>query len=179
MTMIDDTVQDPIKKHMGVSEGRWRLFAAAGTCALYSVVLSVCGLIRYGWNVEWFRDSGSLAITFLLLGAGSLAAGGFAYRDKTAEQLEPNAHDRLLADRSEAIAARITFIICINLCVNMFTIALVFGIQPLRYLAWGLALACTLYVAISIASRSRNAVRMPRNQVRSSDEPDTHLQQSR
>ncbi|OXN01247.1 hypothetical protein [Bifidobacterium vansinderenii] len=177
--MVDSTAQDSINRHIGVSEGRWRLFAAAGTCALYSVVLAVCGLIRYGWNAEWFRGSGSLAITFLLLGAGSLAAGGFAYRDKTAERLEPNDHDRLLADKSEAIAAKITFIICINLCVNMFTIALVFDIQPLQYLAWGLTLPCVLYVVISIASRSRNAVRMPRNQVRSSDEPDTNLQQPR
>ncbi|KFI50788.1 hypothetical protein [Bifidobacterium biavatii] len=154
--MIGDTVQVPIKSHTGASEGRWRLFAAAGTCALYAVVLAVCGLIRYGWGTEWFWGSGSLAVTFLLLGAGSLAAGGFAYRGKVAERLEPDAHDRLLADRSEAIAAKITFIICINLCVNMFTIALVFGIKPLQYLARGMALACVLYVVISIIVKELN-----------------------
>lgn len=152
--MIGDTVQAPTKRHMGASEGRWRLFAAAGTCALYAVVLAVCGLIRYGWSAEWFWSSGSLAITFLLLGAGSLAAGGFAYRGKVAERLEPDAHDRLLVDGSEAIAAKITFVVCVNLCVNMFTIALLFDIQPLRYLAWGLALACMLYVVISLVVKT-------------------------
>ncbi|WP_100496527.1 hypothetical protein [Bifidobacterium scaligerum] len=152
--MIGDTVQDPIKRHTGAGEGRWRLFAAAGTCALYAIVLAACGLIRYGWTVKWFWSSGSMAIVFLLLGAGSLAAGGFAYRGKVAERLEPDAHDRLLADRSEATAAKITFLICINLCVNMFTIALVFGITWLTYLALGLALACMLYVVISIVVKT-------------------------
>ncbi|PWG66905.1 hypothetical protein [Bifidobacterium callitrichidarum] len=154
--MIGDTVQGSSNRRLCVSEGRWRLFAAAGTCALYAVVLAVCGLIRYGWSVEWFWSSGSLAITFLLLGAGSLAAGGFAYRGKVAEQLEPDAHDRLLADRSEAIVAKTTFVVCVNLCVNMFTIALLFDIQPLRYLAWGLALACMLHAVVSIVANQLN-----------------------
>ncbi|NEG89201.1 hypothetical protein [Bifidobacterium aerophilum] len=151
--MADNTMQDSRNGHAGISEGRWRLFAAAGTLALYSVVLAVCGLIRYGWSVEWFWTSGSMAVTFLLLGAGSLAAGGFAYRGKVAERLEPDARDRLLADRSDAIATKITFVICINLCVNMFTIALVFDIQPLQYLAWGLTLPCVLYVVVSVIAK--------------------------
>ncbi|RSX53723.1 hypothetical protein D2E25_0029 [Bifidobacterium goeldii] len=148
--MADNTMQDSSNRHAGMSEGRWRLFAAAGTLALYSVVLAACGLIRYGWTTEWFWNSGSQAIVFLLLGAGSLAAGGFAYRGKVAERLEPDAHDRLLADRSDAIAAKITFVICINLCVNMFTIALLFDIAWLQYLAWGLTLPCMLYVVVSV-----------------------------
>ncbi|KAB7790986.1 hypothetical protein [Bifidobacterium leontopitheci] len=154
--MADNTAQGSAGRRVIMSERRWRLFAAAGTLALYSVVLAICGLIQYGWTTEWFWNSGSLAIVFLLLGAGSLAAGGFAYRGKVAEQLEPDAYDRLLADRSDAIAAKITFIICINLCVNMFTIALLFDVTWLGYLAWGLALACTLYVVISIIVKELN-----------------------
>ncbi|MBT1173323.1 hypothetical protein JS533_006190 [Bifidobacterium amazonense] len=153
--MTDGTSHGSSNRRLCGSEGRWRLSAAAGTCALYSVVLAVCGLIRYGWTTEWFWSSGSQAITFLLLGAGSLAAKGFAYRGKVAERLEPDTHDRLLADRSDAIAAKITFIICINLCINMFTIASVFGVEPLQYLAWGLALACMLYVVVSIVAKAQ------------------------
>lgn len=152
--MTDNTAQSFAGKHVIMSEGRCRLFAAAGTLALYSVVLAVCGLIRYGWTLEWFWNSGSQAIVFLLLGAGSLTAGGFAYRGKVAEQLEPDAHDRSRADRSDAIAAKITFIICINLCVNMFTIAQLFDVAWLQYLAWGLALPCVLYVVISIVTKN-------------------------
>ncbi|PLS24670.1 hypothetical protein BLI708_09540 [Bifidobacterium imperatoris] len=152
--MTDGTSHGSSNRRLCRREGRWRLFAAAGTCALYSVVLAVCGLIRYGWSEEWFWNSGSQAIVFLLLGAGSLVAEGFAYRGKVAERLEPDAHDHLLADRSDAIAAKMTLIICINLCVNMSTIALVFDIQPLQYLAWGLALACALYAVISIVAKT-------------------------
>ncbi|MCH9276732.1 hypothetical protein JS533_010685 [Bifidobacterium amazonense] len=134
---------------MSMSAGRLRMFVAAGTIALYCIVLTVCACIRYGCGSERFWDFGMTAAMFLV-GAILMMMGGIAYRGKVAERLEPDTHDRLLDDRSDAVAGRILFVVCVNLCVDMLAVAMVFQFVTLQYLALGLGTACVLYVVISI-----------------------------
>lgn len=151
--MAVKNTQDSGSGRAGMSEGRLQMFMAAGTIALYSVVLTACALIRYGWGSERFWDFGMTAAMFLVASI-LLVMGGIAYSGKVAERLEPDARGQLLDYRSDAVAGRILFVVCVNLCVDMLAVAMVFQFATLQYLALGLGMACVLYVVISIIVRA-------------------------